>query len=152
MCRLLSLTVAAQLSSYGRPDPVSQGWLLLFSCVWIPLSALLLPAPCLELRDVDRDRNYAFTAGILTKKSRAKVFPGNIDQNCYFVTAFPFLLDVLQQKCCLLPSVRMVKGPDTTQWSLLLSKHHRQEPFMLYPAILAPRWTSWPLHSAGAPH
>lgn len=111
MCRLLSLTVAAQLS-YGRPDSSSQGWLLLFSCGWTHPSALLLPAPCLELRDVDGDRDYAFTAGLLTTKSRAKVFPGNVDQNCYFVTALPFLLDVPQQKCCLLPDVIRKNGKE----------------------------------------
>lgn len=57
MQRLLSLTVAAQLSPYGRPDYSSLGQPLLFSCGWIHPFAVLLPALFLELRDVDGDRD-----------------------------------------------------------------------------------------------
>lgn len=90
--RLLSLKVAAQLSPFSRRDSSSWEPLLLFNCTWIHPSALLLPAPCLKLRNGDD----VFTARLLRTKSRANVFCGNVDKNCYFVT---FLLNVPQQKC-----------------------------------------------------
>lgn len=78
--RLFSVTVAAQLSPYGRPDSSSLGWLLLFSCVLIHCAYTSM---FLEPRAVDVDRDYAFTAGFLQKKkkSRTNIFYDNVDQN-----------------------------------------------------------------------
>lgn len=57
--RLSSPTVAAQLSPYHRPDS-PPGWLFLFSFGWIHPTTVILPAPCLEVRKVDEDRDWAF--------------------------------------------------------------------------------------------
>lgn len=38
-------------------------------------------------------------------KSRSNVFYDNVDQNSYFFRGLSFLLEIPQQKCCLLPSV-----------------------------------------------
>lgn len=97
VCKNSNLRVAAQLSPFSMHDSSSWEQLLLFNCTWIHPSALLLPAPCLKLRDGDD----VFTARLLRTKSRANVFCGNVDKNCCIVT---FLLNVPKQTCCLFPS------------------------------------------------
>lgn len=87
-----------------------------------------------------------------SEKSRASVFCGNTDLNSYFVRDLSFLLDVSQQKCCLLPRQEwwkaLIQPSNLFCWACML-------PWgccMLYLAILAPRWACWLPHRSGPPH
>lgn len=151
--RLLSPTVVAQLAPYGRPDSSSLGQLPCFSCGWIHPFTVLLPALFLELRMWMGKGTRLSQQGFWEQNQGLMSSMTMLTKTLYLFGDLLFLVDIPQQKCCLPPSVidrndkALIQTSNLFFWACTME----QEPFMLYPAILASRWACWSPHGSGPP-